>query len=58
MTAAELQQNLREDEIIIIPVSGQPIRASCLIYFQRDDMLAQIASATNHFATIADRVEG
>ncbi|MBV9964439.1 MAG: type IV secretory system conjugative DNA transfer family protein, partial [Alphaproteobacteria bacterium] len=58
MSAAELQQDLREDEIIIVPASGQPIRASRPIYFRRNEMLAQIESATNRFATIADRVGG
>ena len=58
MTTAELQQDLREDEIIIVPASGQPIRAGRPIYFRRDDMLAQSASATNRFATIADRIGG
>ena len=58
MSAAELQQDLREDEIIIVPASGMPIRASRPIWFRRAEMVAQIENATNRFATIADRVGG
>ena len=58
MTAAEMQQDLREDEIIIVPASGLPIRASRPIYFRRPEIDAQVASAPNRFATLANQVGG
>jgi Type IV secretory system Conjugative DNA transfer len=43
ITAAEMQQDLRDDEIIIVPASGPPIRCSRAIYFRRPKMVAQVA---------------
>jgi type IV secretion system protein VirD4 len=47
-TAPELQQDLREDEIIIVPSNGLPIRCGRAIFFRRRDMVAKVAS--NRFA--------
>ena len=58
MSPAELQQDMRDDEIIIVPASGAPIRASRPIYFRRPEIDAQVASAPNRFATISDQVRG
>ena len=58
MSPAELQQDMRDDEIIIVPASGAPIRASRPIYFRRPEIDAQVASAPNRFATIGDQVRG
>lgn len=38
MTAAELQQDMRTDEQIIVPASGLPIRCGRPIYFRRSEM--------------------
>lgn len=51
ITAAELQQTVRDDEIIIVPASGPPIRCSRAIYFRRPEMVAQVA--TSRFASSA-----
>jgi type IV secretion system protein VirD4 len=51
ITAAEMQQDLRDDEIIIVPASGPPIRCSRAIYFRRPEMVAQVT--TSRFATSA-----
>ena len=51
MTSAELQQNLRADEIIIVPASGMPIRCGRAIYFRRPEMIAAVSA--NRFASAA-----
>jgi type IV secretion system protein VirD4 len=51
ITAAEMQQDLRDDEIIIVPAGGPPIRCSRAIYFRRPEMVTQVA--TSRFATVA-----
>jgi type IV secretion system protein VirD4 len=58
MTAAEQQQDLREDEILIVPASGQPIRANRPIYFRRPGIDAQVATPPKRFATLAEQVRG
>jgi type IV secretion system protein VirD4 len=45
ITAAEMQQDLREDEIIIVPASGLPLRIGRAIYFRRPEMIAQVANS-------------
>ena len=42
MGASELQQDLREDEIIIVPAQGQPIRAGRAIFFRRKEFAAVV----------------
>jgi type IV secretion system protein VirD4 len=54
IAASELQQDLREDEIVVVPANGLPIRCGRAIFFRRPDMVAQIAS--NRFAMMAGRV--
>jgi type IV secretion system protein VirD4 len=49
IAASEMQQDLRDDEIIIVPANGLPIRCGRAIYFRRPDMVAKVA--TNRFAT-------
>ena len=49
IAASEMQQDLRDDEIIIVPANGLPIRCGRAIYFRRPDMVAQVAN--NRFAT-------
>jgi len=44
-----MQQDLRDDEIIIVPANGLPIRCGRAIYFRRPEMVAKVA--TNRFAT-------
>ena len=51
IAAAEMQQDLREDEIIIVPASGLPLRIGRAIYFRRPEMIAQVA--TNRFVNSA-----
>jgi type IV secretion system protein VirD4 len=46
-----MQQDLREDEIIIVPASGLPLRIGRAIYFRRPEMIAQVA--TNRFVNSA-----
>jgi type IV secretion system protein VirD4 len=58
MTAAELGQDVREDEIIIIPASGPPIRASRPIYFRRPEIDAQVAKLPSRFATPVNQMRG
>jgi type IV secretion system protein VirD4 len=53
IAASELQQDLREDEIVVVPAHGLPIRCGRAIFFRRHDMVAQIA--TNRFAMMAGR---
>lgn len=48
IAASEMQQDLREDEIIIVPANGLPIRCGRAIFFRRPDMVARMA--TNRFA--------
>ena len=48
MAASEMQQDLRDDEIIIVPANGLPIRCGRAIFFRRRDMVAQVAD--NRFA--------
>ena len=45
ITAAEMQQDLREDEIIIVPARGLPLRIGRAIYFRRPEMIAQVANS-------------
>lgn len=49
--AAEMQQDLREDEIIIVPAAGLPIRCGRCPYFRRKEMIDQVAK--NRFANLA-----
>jgi type IV secretion system protein VirD4 len=42
MTAAELQQDMRTDEQIIVPANGLPIRCGRPIYFRRDEIIPLI----------------
>jgi len=49
IAASEMQQDLRDDEIIIVPANGLPIRCGRAIYFRRPEMVAKVA--TNRFAT-------
>jgi type IV secretion system protein VirD4 len=49
IAASEMQQDLRDDEIIIVPANGLPIRCGRAIYFRRPDMVAKVAN--NRFAT-------
>ena len=51
ISAAEMQQDLREDEIIIVPAAGLPLRIGRAIYFRRPEMIAQVA--TNRFVNTA-----
>ena len=51
IAASEMQQDLREDEIIIVPASGLPLRIGRAIYFRRPEMIAQVA--TNRFVNSA-----
>jgi len=46
ITAAQMQQDLREDEQIVVPASGMPIRAGRALYFRRDEIVAQIPNDT------------
>lgn len=52
MTAAEMQSDLRADEIIIVPASGFPIRCGRAIFFRRPEMVEQVAA--NRFAAAAE----
>jgi type IV secretion system protein VirD4 len=45
ITAAELQQDLRDDEIIIVPATGLPIRCGRALWFRRVAMIAEIANS-------------
>jgi type IV secretion system protein VirD4 len=49
---SEMQQDLREDEIIIVPAAGLPLRIGRAIYFRRPEMIAQVA--TNRFVNAAE----
>jgi type IV secretion system protein VirD4 len=49
LTAAEAQQELRDDEIIIVPASGLPIRASRALWYRRPEIAEQITP--NRFST-------
>jgi hypothetical protein len=40
IAASEMQQDLREDEIIIVPAAGLPLRIGRAIYFRRPEMIA------------------
>ena len=51
IAASEMQQDLREDEIIIVPANGLPIRCGRAMFFRRPEMVAQIAN--NRFAMMA-----
>jgi type IV secretion system protein VirD4 len=51
IAASEMQQDLREDEIIIVPAAGLPLRIGRAIYFRRPEMIAQVA--TNRFVNSA-----
>ena len=51
IAASEMQQDLREDEIIIVPAAGLPLRIGRAIYFRRPEMMAQVAS--NRFVNAA-----
>jgi type IV secretion system protein VirD4 len=48
IAASEMQQDLRDDEIIIVPANGLPIRCGRAIFFRRPEMVARIAN--NRFA--------
>lgn len=51
-TAAELQQNLRADELVVIPNSGMPIRCGRAIYFRRPKEAAMVNR--NRFVKIGE----
>jgi type IV secretion system protein VirD4 len=51
MSPAEFQSDMREDEIIIVPATGLPLRCGRAIYFRRPEMVAQIQHS--RFANIA-----
>ena len=51
IAASKMQQDLREDEIIIVPAAGLPLRIGRAIYFRRPEMMAQVAS--NRFVNAA-----
>ena len=44
MTAPQLQQDLRADELVIIPDSGMPIRCRQVYYFMRRKMVEHLAA--------------
>lgn len=44
MTAPQLQQDLRADELIVIPDSGMPIRCGQAYYFRRKKMVEHLAA--------------
>jgi type IV secretion system protein VirD4 len=46
-----MQQDLRDDGIIIVPTGGLPIRCGRAIFFRRPDMVAKVAN--NRFAIAA-----
>jgi type IV secretion system protein VirD4 len=48
MSPAELQQDLRADEIIVVPAEGMPIRCGRAIYFRRPEIVEQVT--TSRFA--------
>jgi type IV secretion system protein VirD4 len=50
-----MQQDLRDDEIIIVPAGGLPIRCGRAIFFRRPEMVARIAN--NQFAVPATAAE-
>jgi type IV secretion system protein VirD4 len=49
--AAELQQDLRADELVVIPAVGKPIRCGRAPYFRRRDLVRKVTA--NRFATSA-----
>ena len=51
IAASEMQQDLRDDEIIIVPANGLPIRCGRAIYFRRPDMVDRVQ--TTRFVTSA-----
>jgi type IV secretion system protein VirD4 len=51
IAASEMQQDLREDEFIVVPANGPPIRCGRAIYFRRREMVALVAN--NRFASPA-----
>ena len=51
IAASKMQQDLREDAIIIVPASGLPLRIGRAIYFRRPEMIAEVA--TNRFVNSA-----
>jgi type IV secretion system protein VirD4 len=55
-TAAELQQDLRGDEIIIVPANGLPIRCGRAIYFRRPEFVSVVDR--NRFSQINEVVNG
>ena len=42
IAASEMQQDLRDDEIIIVPANGLPIRCGRAIYFRRPEMVDRV----------------
>jgi type IV secretion system protein VirD4 len=53
MTAAELQQDVRADEIIVVPASGMPVRCGRALWFARSKMAAVVAR--NRFAPTKEK---
>jgi type IV secretion system protein VirD4 len=43
--ASEILQDLRADEVLIVPKSGRPIRCGAAIYFRRPEMVTRIESS-------------
>ncbi|MGC9271449.1 type IV secretory system conjugative DNA transfer family protein, partial [Acidiphilium sp.] len=46
--AEEIMHDMRDDEQIIIPKSGRPLRCGRAIYFRRPEMVSRVAQ--NRFA--------
>ena len=42
ITGAQMQQDFRDDEILIVPASGMPIRCGKALYYRRPEIVAQI----------------
>jgi type IV secretion system protein VirD4 len=40
-----MQSDLREDEIIIVPATGLPIRCGRAIFFRRPEMVVQVSNS-------------
>ncbi len=51
ISPAELQSDLREDELIVVPATGLPLRCGRAIYFRRPEMVEQIQRS--RFANVA-----
>lgn len=54
IAASEMQQDLRDDEIIIVPANGLPIRCGRAIYFRRPDMVDRVQATRFVTSTAAE----